>query len=385
MPIDYDAWNRPKSVTDKSIFHGMFTYNIPKTTWYERINNVVQSDFTNCSSVDGELRVTAGATLNDKTNLRSFRNPRYQPNRGHLYSTACIFTNPAALMNRSFGIGTNENGVFFSLESGILYAVIRTTIASVTEEEKTPIDIFDIDLSKGNIFDIQFQWRGTGNYKFFINNKEVKRIKYLGKLTRLSISNPALPVCFESENLGDNDEMAFGCVDVTSEGGDDSGKTYGSVEVGNESGQVGISGFNQPIIAIRSKLTINSLINTRDALALYLTAYSDQRSFVRVWVTRDFTAITENDQSWQDYGDGHLEYIAYDVPDVASPMTFDTTKAVRTFGARVDQDQSYTTPALFQNKTEIYQTPGDMFVFTMHRETGGATNVGLTYEFAEEI
>ena len=157
MAIILDAWNRPKSVIDKSVFHGLFTFGIPENTWYERINGTVQSAFTNCSSVDGELRVTAGATLNDKTNLRSFRNPRYQPNRGHLYSTACIIENPDGLMNRRFGIGTDENAVFFSIESGLLYGVIRTTMSSVTTEDKYLIETNDFDLSKGNIYDIQFQ------------------------------------------------------------------------------------------------------------------------------------------------------------------------------------------------------------------------------------
>ena len=66
-------------------------------------------------------------------------------------------------------------------------------------------------------------------------------------------------------------------------------------------------------------------------------------------------------------------------------MTFDTAKATLVFSSRVDQDQSYATSALFEGRTEIYQTPGDIFILTMHRETGGAVNVGVTYEFAEAI
>lgn len=384
-PLGYDAWGRNKFIQDNSLFHGMFTYNVPITTWYERINGVVQTSFTNTSSVDGALRIVAGATLNDKTNLRSFRNPRYEPNRGFLYSTAAIIENPSAAMNRSFGVGTTESGTFFRLESGTLKGVVRTTKSLVTSEVTINLDTTGIDLSKGNVFDIQYQWRGVGNYVFFINLQEVGRFANLGTLTDLSMFNPAVPVFFESENLGDNAQMRFGCVDVSSEGGKDNGKTYGSVSIDNQSGQVGISGFNVPIIAIRSKLTVNSLINTRDTLALLASAYSDQRSLIRIWATRDFSAITENDQSWVDYGDGHLEYIQYDNPNVVSPMTFDTTKANLIFGSRVDQDQTYSTSALFEDRTEIFQTPGDMFIFTMHRETGTSCNVGVTYEFAEAI
>lgn len=379
-----DAWGRPKTITDSSIFHGMFSFNIPVTTWYERFNDVEQA-FTNCTSVNGALHIVAGATLNDKTNLRAFRHPKYETNRGYLYSTAGWFTNPSSLMNRRFGAGTDENAVFFSLESGTLYAVVRTTRGGITTEDKNAITLpSGVDLSKGNVFDIQFQWRGVGDYKFFINLEEVYNTEYLGTLSELSMSNPALPAFFESENLGGNDEMEFGCVDITSEGGKERGKTYGSVGIDNESGQVAISGFNTPIVAIRSKTTVNTLINTRDTFALLASAYADQRAFFRVWATRDFTDITDGTQTWSDFGDGHLEYIQYDAGAVTS-MTFDTTGLIPVFGCRVDQDNTYSTSALFEGRTNIYLTPGDMFVFTMHRETGGATKVGVTFEFAEEI
>jgi len=115
------------------------------------------------------------------------------------------------------------------------------------------------------------------------------------------------------------------------------------------------------------------------------SAYADQRSIIRVWATRDNTAITVNDQAWGDFGDGHLEYIQYDNPAVTNPMTFDTTKAALIFGARVGIDLTYATSALFEGRTSIYLTPGDTFIFTMHRETGAAVNVGVTFEFAEEI
>ena len=97
------------------------------------------------------------------------------------------------------------------------------------------------------------------------------------------------------------------------------------------------------------------------------------------------SSLSENDQTWRDSGDGHLEYITYDVPDIATPMTFDTAKAKTVFGCRVDQDTTYGTSALFEGRTNIWLTPGNMFVFTLHRETGGAANGGCTFEFAEEI
>lgn len=380
-----DAWGRQKVYMDNSILHGMFTTSVPVATWKETYNGVEQAP-TVSTSVNGKLSHKAGATLNDVNVLDTYRNPRYEPNRGHLYSTAVFLPLKTASGVREFGIFTEYSGVFFRLKSdGNLYAVVRTTVNSVTTDNEQLIDTTGIDIEKGNVYDIQFQWRGVGNYSFFINLKKVYAFEFLGTLSELTMFNPALPIAFRAENLGDNVEIQCGCVDVTSEGGKANGKIYGSVSIDNQSGQVAVTGYNTPVLAVRSKPTVGGLRNTRDTLALLLSAYSDQRSFVRVWATRDFTAITENDQAWQDFGDGHLEYISYDVPDITTPMTFDTAKAELIFGCRVGIDETYSTSALFEGRTDIWLTPGDLFVFTIHRENALAANVGATFEFAEEI
>lgn len=386
--LGYDAWGRAKFIKDNSILHGMFTFNVPVSMWKETFNGSERT-ITNSTSVNGKLHHTSGAVLNDVSTLSTFRFPRYEPNRGGLYSSSIFLPNLDDVGVRRFGDFTNESGEFFELRTGgVLYAVVRTTIDSITSDDIKLIDTTGIDLSKGNIYDIQKQWRGAGGYKFFLNLQLVQTFDYLGTRTELTMFNPACSIAFECKNLGDNVVIECGCADISSEGGKDNGKVYGSISIDNESGQVAITGtgnWNVPIIAVRSKVTVNGLINTRDTLMLLATAYSDQRSMARVWATRDFTAITDNDQVWRDFGDGHLEYLTYKYPVIATPMSFDTAKAQLIFGSRVAQDVPYATSALFEGRTDIYLTPGDMFIFTQHRETGAACNVGETLEFAEAI
>ena len=382
--LAYDAWGRPKTVIDQSLFHGMFSYNVPVKTWYETLNGTEQT-ITNSTSEDGALNVVAGSTLNDKTILRTFRNLRYEPNRGHLYSTAAILPNDSAAQTRQWGIGTDENGVFFSLESGTLYGVIRTTTtAGGTTENKVALDTTGIDISKGNVYDIQFQWRGVGSYKFFINLEEAGEFDYLGTLTELSMSNPSLPVFFANENLGANNAIIVGCVDVTSEGGEHNGKEYGSFGITSQQGESDFpAAYNVPMIAVRSKLLFDSKINTRDTLALLASFYADSKSICRIWATRDFTAIGDGTASWEDIGDGHLEGIQRQT--TSGDITFDTAKAELIFTCRCATDQTYSTSALFEGRTSIHLTPGDMFVFTLHKENGTSGQGGVTFEFAEEI
>lgn len=402
-PLSMDAWQRPKSINDYSIIHGLFSNFIPKSVWKESINGVEQTTFVNCTSDSGLAVISSGATLNDEVVLDTFRSPRYEPNRGHLWSISALLPNPTAAGQRDFGMFTEENGVFFRLKSdGKLYACRRTTDnggpTTTTTEELIDERLIprSVDYTKGNIYDIQMQWRGVGNIKFFIGDPDkgysvlVHTMEILGTLDILSISNPSLPIAFQSTNLGDEVEIRAGCVDITTEGGQDLNHEYGSISIDNESGSVSGSGFNVPFLVVRNKKVLDGLRNVRDVQALALYAYSGSRSFVRVWKTRDETAITLNDQVWRDYGDGLLEFVQYDNPGpgdpaVTTPMSFDTSKADLVFGANIATDTTFYTPAQFEGRTEVHQSPGDIFIFTLHRDTGSSQAGGVTYEFGLEI
>jgi hypothetical protein len=391
--LSTDAWYRAKAVHDNSILHGMFTFNVPVTKWKESIDSVEQTSFTYATSVNGKLNLTSNGILNSKVKLDTFRNPRYEPNSGHLFATSIFMPSPNAAGQRTFGVFTEDAGIGFRLRgdgaTSQLYSVRRTTVDGVTADTESPINT-TIDLSKGCTYDTQFQWMGVGDTFFFINQELVHVESLLGTLDELSMFNPAAPIVFECINQGDDVVLQCGCVDVSSEGGEDKGKTYGSISINNGSGSVSVSNFNTPVLVVRNKKEVSGLINTRDSLALLATGYADQRSVLRVWATRDETAITLNSQAWTDFGDGHIERIIYNLnadgtPLEGTPITFDTSKADLVFGCRLDQDQSYATSALFEGRTDIYKTPGDIFIFTIHRETGGTTSVGVTYEFAEAI
>lgn len=390
--LNLDAWGTQKVSIDKSILHGMFTHEIPEAVWREVVNGTETTSRTNVASVNGKMVLSSGDTLNDYSVLDTYRNPRYQPNRGHHYSASIMLPSTTALGERDFGMFTEEAGVFYRLKSdGNLYACRRTTIDSITTDTEELITIpFEIDLEKGNIYDIQMQWRGVGNIKFYIGNASngtlewVHTMSLLNTLEELSIYNPAMPLAFKSTNLGDNVQIVSGCVDVSSENGEQSGKIYGSLSMENNSGQVAISGYNQPVLIVKSEDLFTGMRNTRDIQVLSATAYADQKSFFRVYTTRDTTAITLNDQSWSSYRDGNISYIQYD-DTAATPVAFDTSKATLLFGTRVDQDQSFTALLGTDSDLDVFQTPGQILIFTMHRESGLAVNVGVTYEFAEEI
>jgi hypothetical protein len=216
--------------------------------------------------------------------------PRYQPNRGHLFSTALWCPSKTADGVREWGLQTAENGIFFRLKpDGKLYCVRKSGGAENYEEEIDTSGIADFDVEKGNVYDIQYQWRGVGNYKLFINLQLVHAISSLGTLTALSMENPALPVSFRCTRTTADVTMHIGCCDITSENGDDD-REEPQVASSTETG----SHTNYPILSICNPLQIGSETNTRTIVLDSVAVNSSNKATFTVWVTRDPSHLTDD-------------------------------------------------------------------------------------------
>lgn len=285
--ITSDAWGSQKVSMPYSLFAGMFTFDIPQTKWmmYENGSQVYSS--TRIVSENGSGKLTADST---KTTVlvESRTCPRYQPNRGHLFSTACWHPSKTANGVREWGVGTTDNAVLFRLKSdGKLYAVLKSGGSQTYEQEINVSGVPGFDVEKGNVYDIQYQWRGVGNYKFFINLVHVHTFNHLGTLTALSMENPALPVRLSAQRVADDVTSYYGCVDITSENGKSDALEYGAAFAAGVS-----TSTNTPIIVIKQPLLINSETNTRDLTLARISLNCSKKGTFKVWTTRDSTAFT---------------------------------------------------------------------------------------------
>lgn len=284
--LSVDAWGVPKVSIPHSIFHGLFTFDIPPSQWFMFHAQTQVYSSSNIYSSNGEGIIAATAAIPSAT-LESKFTPRYQPNRGHLYSTACWCPSKTADGIRDWGVGTIENGVYFRLEGdGNLYAVIRRNLV----ERQFLIDtsrVSGFDVQKGNIYDIQYQWRGVGNYIFYINLVQVHIIENLGALTNLGINDPAVPAMFRAVRVTQDVEIHAGCVDITSENGNDDRLQYGSVYA-----EQTLNGTDKPLLVFNNPLQIGTATNTRMLELSRISISCDKKSQFKVWITRDPAAIT---------------------------------------------------------------------------------------------
>lgn len=290
-----DAWGIQKVSSPTSLFHGMWTFDIPASMWFMYENSSQVYTSTNIISTGGVAQLTADVT-NTVVALESKVCPRYQPNRGHLFSTSGWFPTKTADGIRDFGLYTDEDGVFFRLKAdGKLYAVLRRGSSEVLEEEIDTSILTGFDVEKNNIYDIQFQWRSAGNYYFYIGDPStglsvlVHQFNLLGTLTSASLENPALPICYKAIRTTEDVVMNIGCADITAENGlTNDTEQYESAYAE----AVAVSGTDKPVIVVRQPLQISSKTNTRTATLARITVTSDKKGVFKVWATRDASAIT---------------------------------------------------------------------------------------------
>jgi len=385
----FDAWGRPKIYQDLSLLHGVFTYNVPNSLWIIKENGTELLDNDTSTKVYsstinlGRLIVESGENANDEGSLYSRRSPRYQPNRGHLFSTAVGFPNPTADGIRDFGLFNEENGVFYRLKADGLYAVIRSEGSDYEEKITIP---FSIDLSKGNIYDIQFQWRGVGDYNFFIGNPESGKIELVHKITflntlteKLSISNPALPVGMKATNITEAVSFWLGCFDVSSEGGSKVFFKYSQVGNDNINGTKISNDKLYPVVALKVNRTFNGRINTRDAILRRIILSAKDENRYEVQVTRDESAFSGT--TWTNKGSfDNMQY------SQGTDISYTETQYCHTIlngRSEIDIKNEIATP-VFDGSSDFTLTAGDYIVVLMKTD-GTDKRAWASIEYTEEV
>lgn len=372
-----DAWGTQKMSLPKSLFHGMFTFDIPQSQFFIYENSTQVYTSTNVTSVNGAgqlLTTVAKHTLK----LESRVCPRYQPNRGHLFSTALWAPTKTNDGVREWGVGTEDNLVIFRLKSdGKLYAVLKSGGVQTYEQEIDTSSIPGFSVEKGNLYDIQYQWRGVGNYKWFINLTLVHTAALVGTLTALSVENPALPCRFYAKRTTQDVELNIGCVDITSENGAEEQLQYGAAYATNVSV---IS--DTPVIVVKQPLLISTETNTRDLTLTRISFNCSKKAVFKVWMTRDPSAITGATYKYVNYG----SFVECDSPDMNSTAVRATAVTTASLRLVTAVPVEATTPREVSNPWPTGITfsivRGDYLIVTC---TAATANADVVVEWGEHI
>lgn len=316
-----DAWGIPKVSLPYSLFHGLWTFDVPSNQWFLFHGNTQVYTSNNIASTGSAGVITANAAQPSVT-MQGRDCPRYQPNRGHLYSTSLWCPSKTADGVREWGLSTAENGAFFRLKAdGLLYAVLRSGGVETKEEVIDTSGIPGFDVQKGNVYDIRFQWRGVGNYWFFINLVEVKVFANLGTLTALSMENPALPATYHCTRTTADVSIYAGCVDITSENGSDD-----TLQPRVAYANISRNGTDVPVISIHNPLTISGKTNTRTIYPTRISVSCDKKAVFKVFRHRDAGLLTG--ETFEALGNG--SFVQTDSPDTVATAVAATAATVTT-------------------------------------------------------
>lgn len=386
--ITTDAWGTQKVGYDYSLLSALFTFELSnrQVKIFENGAEVLGNEnSTRASSQNGALFVSSGLNDGDITRVESLRHPRYQANRGHHYGVSEIAPNTANGSIVRYGLGTVDNRVYFEIESDIIYCCIKSN--GVLKKRERVYEPFSINKTKGNIFDIQFQWRGVGDYFFYAGDKEdanvklLKRIRFLGETEELSIENPAMPFFFESENVGGNEAvLKCGCVDISSEGGKPQSKERVSPDT---DGEVTVSGSDIVILVAHVPNTFKGKINTRDFELVQIIGSSDQRVILRTYTTRDASAFNGTLPVPIQLKDSSLIYYRQPTPTTPT-ITFDSTKGNSIGSIRIPSDDTKALKVKVSKDLSTYATAGDYIVVVGSKVQQNAI-VGANIILGEEV
>ena len=111
--------------------------------------------------------------------------------------------------------GGEAAGTFSQSLAGVAVTemIVDQTAWNVDKLDGTSFSGITLDSTKGNVYQIRYQWLGFGEIEFFIEDSEtgrfilVHRIKYANSATIPSIDNPTLPLFVSSKNISNTSDI----------------------------------------------------------------------------------------------------------------------------------------------------------------------------------
>lgn len=192
-----------------------FAYNVN-----EDLVTITETGSGTVTGANGFAVLSTGAAADSAAKIETKLPLRYIPGQGALVRFTAVFTLGVAGSTQIIGVGDATDGLFFGY-NGASFGVLRRNGGVDTWMDKgswvslSEEWISDLDWTKGNVFQIQFQWLGFGEIRFSIENplmgrlELVHRVKYANSNTVTSLLNPTLPVMAEVANTTNDTDVVL--------------------------------------------------------------------------------------------------------------------------------------------------------------------------------
>jgi hypothetical protein len=187
-------------------------------------------------------------------------------------------------------------------------------VDTLVEQSAWNEDASAVDVTKGNIYEIMYQWLGSGQVMYFVNGGLRHIVSNAGQLTAPYMKTANLPMSLEIVNDGATQSIRFGQFDdndgvffeIRRTAGSGSfthicssarilnGMEYPSISFGITRGLTGVSTTLIPLFSIRVKALFNGIDSRIHILPGLLTCFAESREGAFSVVTNP----TLTDASW---------------------------------------------------------------------------------------
>lgn len=279
-----DAFVRIRTGDPISLFESQLQYGLSPLVWNSSVSVSGASivHLSTASSVQLQVDGTNGAFAIRQT--REYF--RYQSGKSQLIYVSAVVGSATANVTKDWGYGDRYNGIFFRQTGSGLFAVIRSTTGGTFNERivaqanfnvdpmnGTGPSGFNIDLSSGNIFWIDFGWLGYNEVRMGVmsDNRMITAhiFKNSNSFAAPYINTPNLPVYYAIRNTAAStgSKLIQGSASVIQEGGSiPFGLSFstgtGVVEV--------VVNTRRPIMSIRPANTFKGLENRQRFLPQFV-------------------------------------------------------------------------------------------------------------------
>jgi len=289
---------------------------------YGRNARLISSSLTGGGGIADELtmsgfRLSVDGVAASAARARTNEWYRYQTGRGHqILQTVICADAGQANQTRNWGYYDDSDGLMFRLVGTTLNVVRRTSTGESGGTLVTPyeqvvassswnVDTLDgtgnagnpsgtlLDVSKGNIYEIRFQWLGVGTVQFFVNTHLVHQMVHPNTLAYPYMRTATLPLSWEIINnaLSTASSFAVICGHVTSESGElpPHTPTVATVAPVTTSAAAEI-----PILSVRLKTLLNTLGNRTTVVPAHVhtSESAGNRSYVFIRLNPTLTGAT---------------------------------------------------------------------------------------------
>jgi hypothetical protein len=235
-----------------------------------------------------------------------------------------------------------------------------------------------LDPSKGNVYQIRYQYLGYGAMSFYIEDsdsgtfREVHKIQYANTQTSPSLSNPALKIGWFAASLGSTTNVdihgASGMIGVE---GDQQPRRLPDAQVASKSG-IGTSFTN--VLTIRTRRTFQGRVNLSELLPVALSVAVDGTKISEYQVI--LNATLGGEPNWT-YEDEDHSIVSYDT--AGTTATLGTASQLVLAG--VLGKTSSVSGQFFA--FDLHLVPGDTLTIAV-KTTSGTTDAGASITWLED-